>query len=168
MLDRQNLVQLMKTVAKADPSAPTAYSFGGQSLSYDALNETLRRELNELAGTYALYRENKNTIFSIIEEIAKLQVSAMEELTNKYPLVADTARSIHTSEDTPFNTSYETYLRGELSTYSDKTLQLYGRYLVDLLSKEINPAMLIMDNTAKLYGYSSLEELEERLKNAQE
>lgn len=68
MLDRQNLVQLMKTVAKADPSAPTAYSFGGQSLSYDALNETLRRELNELAGTYSLYRENKNTIFSIIEE----------------------------------------------------------------------------------------------------
>ena len=68
MLDRQNLVQLMKTVAKADPSAPTAYSFGGQNLSYDALNETLRRELNELAGTYALYRENKNTIFSIIEE----------------------------------------------------------------------------------------------------
>ena len=68
MLDRQNLVQLMKTVAKADPSAPTAYSFGGQNLSYEALNETLRREFNELAGTYALYRENKNTIFSIIEE----------------------------------------------------------------------------------------------------
>ena len=68
MLDRTNLVALMKTVAKADPSAPTAYSFNGQSLSYDALNETLRQELNEYAGTYALYRENKNLIFSIIEE----------------------------------------------------------------------------------------------------
>ena len=56
MLDRKNLVQLMKTVAKADPSTPTAYSFNGESLSYDALNETLRRELNELAGTYSLYR----------------------------------------------------------------------------------------------------------------
>ena len=68
MLDRNNLVQLMKTVAKADPSAPVAYSFNGESLSYEALNETLRQELNELAGTYALYRENKNLIFSIIEE----------------------------------------------------------------------------------------------------
>lgn len=67
-LDRNNLVALMKQVAKADPSAPTAYSFNGQSLSYDALNETLRQELNELAGTYPLYRENKNTIFSMIEE----------------------------------------------------------------------------------------------------
>ncbi len=68
MLDRKNLVSLMKTVAKADPSAPTAYSFNGQSLSYDAMNQTLRNELNELAGTYSLYRENKNLIFSMIEE----------------------------------------------------------------------------------------------------
>ena len=67
-LDRTNLVALMKQVAKANPSAPVAYSFGDQQLSYEALNETLRQELNELAGTYALYRENKNTIFSIIEE----------------------------------------------------------------------------------------------------
>ena len=67
-LDRQNLVALMKQVAKADPSAPVAYSFGDQQLSYEALNETLRNEMNELAGTYALYRENKNLIFTMIEE----------------------------------------------------------------------------------------------------
>ena len=68
MLDRNNLVALMKQVAKADPSAPTAYSFNGANLSYEALNETLRQELNELAGTYSQYRENKHLIFSIIEE----------------------------------------------------------------------------------------------------
>lgn len=68
MLDRANLVALMKQVAKADPSAPTAYSYNDKSLSYEALNETLRQELNEYAGTYNQYRENKNLIFSIIEE----------------------------------------------------------------------------------------------------
>ena len=68
-LDRKNLVQLMKTVAKANPSAPVSYSFNGESFSYDALNETLRQELQEYAGTYSLYRENKNLIFSIIEEV---------------------------------------------------------------------------------------------------
>ena len=68
MLDKNNLVALAKQVAKADPSAPVAYSFNGQSLSYEALNETLRQEFNELAGTYSAYRENKNLIFSIIEE----------------------------------------------------------------------------------------------------
>ena len=69
MLDRANLVQLGKIAATAKPSAPVAYSFNGQNLSYDAINETLRKEFNELAGTYALYRENKNLIFSIMEEV---------------------------------------------------------------------------------------------------
>ena len=67
-LDMKNLVQLAKTVAKADPSAPVSYSFNGENFSYDALNETLRREFNELAGTYSLYRDNKNLIFKVIEE----------------------------------------------------------------------------------------------------
>lgn len=68
-LDKNNLVQLMKTLAKANPASPTAYSWNGENLSYDALNETLRQEMNELAGTYALYRENQNLLFSIIEEV---------------------------------------------------------------------------------------------------
>ena len=69
MLTREELLKLTKVVAKADPSAPVAYSWGDSNLSYEALNETLRKEFNELAGTYALYRENKNLIFSIIEEV---------------------------------------------------------------------------------------------------
>ena len=67
-LDKKNILQLMKTVARADASAPTAYSFNGTNYSYNDLNETLRKELNEYAGSYALYRENKNMIFSLIEE----------------------------------------------------------------------------------------------------
>ena len=68
MLDFNNLLQLMKITAKANASAPTSYSFNGQNLSYDVLNETLRQELNELCGTNAAYRENKNTIFTLIEQ----------------------------------------------------------------------------------------------------
>jgi len=68
MLEFKELLQLMKAAAKADSSAPVAYSFNGQNLSYEALNETLREELNELCSTNAKYRENKNTIFSLIEQ----------------------------------------------------------------------------------------------------
>lgn len=68
MLERNELLKLMKATAKADRSAPVAYSFNGENLSYEALNETLRNELNELAGNYSLYRENKNLIFSLIEQ----------------------------------------------------------------------------------------------------
>jgi len=62
------LVKLAKTVAKATPSAPTAYSFGEKKFSYDELQDTLRAELKEIAGTYSLYRENKNTVFALLEQ----------------------------------------------------------------------------------------------------
>lgn len=68
-LSKQDLVQLGKIAMTANPSAPTAYSFNGQSLTYSAVNETMRDELNALASTHALYRENKNLIFSTMEEV---------------------------------------------------------------------------------------------------
>ena len=68
MLEMKELLQLMKAAAKASSTNPTAYSWNGQSLSYEALNETLRQELNELCGSNSAYRENKNTIFSLIEQ----------------------------------------------------------------------------------------------------
>ena len=68
-LDKNSLVQLGKIAMTANPSAPTAYSFNGASLTYSAVNETLREELNALASTHAMYRENKNLIFSIMEEV---------------------------------------------------------------------------------------------------
>ena len=100
---------------------------------------------------------------AIIEEIVKIQVGWMEEFARSYPKAANNARSIHTAEDTPFDTSYETYLRGELSTYSDTTLDLYGRFIAGLCKEEKNLAKIIMANTAVLYGYESLDALEEKL-----
>ncbi|EJW94452.1 hypothetical protein EVA_17441, partial [gut metagenome] len=64
----EDLLKLMKTVAKADPSAATAYSYNDKNYSYSSLNEALRLELNELAGSYSLYRENQNVLFSLIEQ----------------------------------------------------------------------------------------------------
>ena len=87
MLDRNNLLALMKTVAKADVSAPTSYSFNGESFSYEALNETLRRELNEYAGDYASYRDNKNLIFSLIEET--LDEVLPKKVTKQYEQFAE-------------------------------------------------------------------------------
>ena len=67
-LSKKDLVQLTKIAISASPSAQYSYSFGEEKFSYEDLNETLRKELREIAGTYSLYRENKNLIFSLIEE----------------------------------------------------------------------------------------------------
>lgn len=67
-MERKQLIELAKVVAKADSSSKTAYSYGDEKFSYAELNETLRKELNEIAGTYQLYRENKNLVFALIEQ----------------------------------------------------------------------------------------------------
>ena len=80
-LQFDQLLKLAKTVAKANSASPVAYSFGEKNFSYSELNETLRDEFKELAGTYALYRTNKNTIFELIEQTIEdvLPAKVMEQ-----------------------------------------------------------------------------------------
>ncbi len=103
---------------------------------------------------------------AIIEQIVGLQVGWMEAFSQEYPELAGNARSIHTAEDDADNTSYETYLRGELGTYSDKMLELYGRYVVGYARAGRNLAYDIMELNVKMYGYESVEDAESRLKRA--
>ncbi len=67
MLKREELIQLAKATAKASMNPSTTFSVGDKSFSYEALDDTLRAEMNELAGTPALYRQNKNLVFELIE-----------------------------------------------------------------------------------------------------
>lgn len=101
---------------------------------------------------------------AIIEQIVQMQVDWMEEFAGEYPALADNARSIRSSEDNIANTSYETYLRGEISTYSDKMLELYGRYVVEYARNGKNLTYAIMENSVHLYGYKDLDAAERFMK----
>ena len=68
MLNTSEFVKLAKIAATAKPGSPVAYSFKEDKFSYDEVQETLRAQFKELAPDYRGYRENKNTIFRIIEE----------------------------------------------------------------------------------------------------
>ena len=124
------------------------------------MESTAPEKYEEIKNNFPPLSEDKKRI---IEQICDMQVAWMEEFAGEYPVLADNARSIHTSEDNPFNTSYETYLRGELGTYSDKMLELYGRYIVEYARRGKNPAKDIMENSVRMYGYSSIDEAEESL-----
>ena len=64
----EDMLKLAKTVAKANPSAPTAYAFGDKTYGYSEMNEALRLEFQELAPDYRNYKINQNTIFALIEQ----------------------------------------------------------------------------------------------------
>ena len=53
-------------------------------------------------------------------------------------------------------TSVETYLRGELSTYSPRTLALYYQNLLEQEAANINGVDLVLAATMQRYGFNSL------------
>lgn len=121
------------------------------------MESTAPERYKEIAGNFPELSGEKK---AIIEQIVKIQVDWMESFAAQYPAMGERARNIRTSQDNAFETSYETYLRGELGTYSDKMLELYARFIVTLSAEGRNLAYETMQNTAKLYGYDSIDKAE--------
>lgn len=124
------------------------------------MESTVPEEYEAIKSKFPEVSEKKR---AIADQIVEIQVEWMEEFAKEYPCMASNARSIRSATDTPYNTSYETYLRGELLTYSDRTLGLYGSWIVELSKAGTNLAKEIMTNTALLYGYASLDAAEKAL-----
>ena len=104
----------------------------------------------------------------LINAIAAKQVEWMEAFAKKYPYLANQARAIHARDDREYVTSYETYLKGELSTYSDKMIALYAQFILSLNSQGLNLSELTMMIMTAFYGYKSLEAAENRQKYTKE
>lgn len=96
------------------------------------------------------------------EEILSCQINWARETAKAYPALAARGRRLFTREDTPWDTSMETYLRGELGTYSDRTIRLYGRMLGRLERQGKNLTQMDLEQMTGMYGYKSLEEAERR------
>jgi hypothetical protein len=100
----------------------------------------------------------------LIDQIVKIMLDWEEETSQKFPYLRSRGRPIHRSEDSQMVTSFETYLRGELQTYSKKTLELYYKNISEQKSKHINPSEVVLEQTVRQYGYKSLEEANQKLK----
>ena len=94
----------------------------------------------------------------LIQKIVSMQYQWQQEMIEKYPNLMAGARPISRTEDTGGNTSFETYLRGELETYSDHTLSLLYKDMTDKQEKGINMSEEVYTYLAKELGYGSVEE----------
>lgn len=99
-----------------------------------------------------------------IEIIAQIHVQWEREFAAKCPKLVQAGRPIAMSEERPGQTSAETYLRGELATYSEETVACYMQHVMKLKEQGKNICEMIMENTVKMYGYDSVEQYEEQVK----
>ncbi len=81
----------------------------------------------------------------IIERLAPVHVRWAEQLYAEHPDMQG-IRNIRSEENTEEDTSFETYLRGELMTYSLETLRVYEAFVRGLLEAGGNLSLEIAEN----------------------
>ena len=106
--------------------------------------------------------EKKN---DLVNKIMFIYMEWEKEFFERYPIFSSMGRPLYSSEDDDIETSIETYLRGELLSYSEKTLKLYLNYVIDNKEKNINLAIKNMDNLARMQGFNDSNDVEEYYKN---
>lgn len=77
------------------------------------------------------------------------------EIVEKYPELDNKNRKLYSSSDTINSTSVETYMRGELSTYSYNTLELIAKYFLVNISNKVN---LVYEYMRNLNNYENSSE----------
>lgn len=98
----------------------------------------------------------------LVEKIVAIQLRWQMEYTRLYPRVSRGSRPTERSSDAGYVTSFETYLRCELYTYSERTLRAYLYHAEDMERRGVNMTILNLEFMAKLYGFSCLQEMEDR------
>ena len=98
-----------------------------------------------------------------IEEICAVSVAWQEQLAGQYPHLIRHGRAIRKETDSLKETSFETYLWGELATYSLDTVKLYHAYIRQLEAQGKSLCEVILQNTVQQLGYASLTEAEVKL-----
>lgn len=98
-----------------------------------------------------------------IDEIVDINLDWQKEADEKYPNLRAKGRPLSKDQDSCCVTSFETYLRGELKTYSQDTIYTLHDYTLKCLEKGYNMAIANLQNMTAEYGYKSVEEANEKM-----
>jgi hypothetical protein len=97
---------------------------------------------------------------ALIEEIVAVNLEWKLELNERYPLLSGRGRILRAQDDSVRESSFETYLRGELKTYSPRSLRILHRHTAEQQENGVNGAEAVLLNQVRQYGYASPAEAE--------
>lgn len=99
----------------------------------------------------------------LVEKIVKINLEWDADMLRDYPNLRGRGRVLTTAEDSVVEgSSMESYLRGELLTYSLHTLRLIERETEEAYERGESLLKQTIANETLFYGYASLEEAEEK------
>lgn len=96
----------------------------------------------------------------LVEQIIGIYMGWYEEVQKQIPNIMADGRPLRSSEDKIGDVSIETYLRGELKTYSEASLEVCLHFLGECEKQGRNLVRENYQEMAGAYGYESLERAE--------
>jgi len=130
---------------------------GGRNLMTEKyaymMRYTVPYEFESIRDRIPVLSEDKE---ALIRRIVDKHLEAWRETVALYPGFAAAGREMSSSADGEHSVSIETYLTGELSTYSMNTLSLYEAYLDELAHEGKNIAEMEYQHQGEKYGFDHI------------
>lgn len=105
------------------------------------------------------------TVQTLAADISRIHTDWALEAHTRYPRLAAMGRPLNSDEANGSRwAAIDNYLHSELLTYSERTLRLCLRDTEKAKAEGANLALRILENTACLYGYPSLDAIEAALR----
>ena len=121
------------------------YGYNILAIKYGFMEESTDKEHFETIKDNLPKLEEKR--INLMEAIIKLQLEMFEEFQKENKEDSSLMRTLYSNTDSINNASYETYLRGELSSYSENTVYLYGRMLTNYSLNNSNYVKTVINYT---------------------
>jgi hypothetical protein len=118
---------------------------------------------SEFEGVKHLLPDISNGSLTLIKQIEKIYLNWGDEFESKFPKFSKLCRPLRSSGDIPERASVQTYLIGELSSYSTRTVLFYYDYVKQCVEKGINLIYVTHTDVVKKKGFNSIEEVESAL-----
>lgn len=139
-----------------------AARLGGWNLAAEKyarmMKDTVPREYEQIREALPEVSPEKETL---VLQIMEYHEAWIRDLRAGYPKLIKSGR--FAAPEDGMGTSIESYLKGELLTYSEKTLRSYRRRVASKWEEGINEDREILLFTVKSYGYESLEAVEQSI-----
>lgn len=139
-----------------DLESAKALGFNLMSEKYARMMESSHPEEYEKIKDFLPVMTNEKR--QIVNELTQILLAWEKEIFSRYPFLAHRGRPLDSQEDSAAATSFETYTRGELSTYSMITLNCYYALCDAMFQQGINGAEMVYENMVRMYGYLSLKD----------
>lgn len=122
------------------------------------METTYPEEYEQIKGYLPEVSEKKA---AMVEQLAAIHVEWDRWMLEHYPNIRQNGRVLTAQEDSIADgSSSESYLRGEMLTYSERTVELILQETKSAYEKGDNLLKEIIANETAFYGYKSLEEAE--------